>query len=93
MSVTVRFLVLLEAKPDKADELAAFLEQGRELALAEPLTVDWHAFRIDHVTYGIFDTFEAEEDREAHQAGEISKALVAAAPELLAKDPDVIAVK
>jgi hypothetical protein len=44
MSVTVGFLALLEAaKPDKADELAAFLEHGRELALAEPLTVDWYS--------------------------------------------------
>jgi quinol monooxygenase YgiN len=89
MSVTVGFLALLEAKPDRADELAAFLEQGRELALAEPLTVDWYAFRIDQVTYGIFDTFEAEAGREAHLAGEISKAFIAGAPELLAKDPDV----
>ena len=89
MSVTVGFLALLEAKPHKADELAAFLEQGRELALAEPLTVDWYAFRIDQFTYGIFDTFEAEAGREAHRVGEISKALMAAAPELLAKDPDV----
>ena len=65
MSVTVGFLALLEARPDDADELAAFLEQGRELALAEPLTVDWYAFRIDQVTYAIFDTFEAEAGREA----------------------------
>jgi quinol monooxygenase YgiN len=89
MSVSVGFLALLEAKPDKAAELAAFLEQGRELALAEPLTVDWYAFRIDQVTYGIFDTFEAEAGREAHQVGEIAKALMMAAPKLLAKDPDV----
>jgi len=89
MSVTVGFLVLLEAKPDKADELVAFLEQRRELALAEPLTVDWYAFRINQVTYGILDTFEAEAGREAHQAGEISKAFMTAAPELLANDPDV----
>src|ERR1700760_4562074 len=89
MSVTVGFLALLEAKPDKADELSGFLEEGGGWALAEPLTVDWYAFRIDQVTYGIFDTFEAEAGRKAHQAGEISKALIAAAPELLAKDPDV----
>jgi quinol monooxygenase YgiN len=89
MSVTVGFLALLEAKPDKADELAAFLQQGRELALAEPLTVDWYAFRVDQVTYGIFDTFEAEAGREAHLAGEISMSLMATAPELLAKGPDV----
>jgi quinol monooxygenase YgiN len=89
MSVSVGILALLEAKPDKADDLAAFLEQGRELALAEPLTVDWFAFRVDQLTYGIFDTFEAEEGREAHLAGEIAKALMAAAPELLAKAPDI----
>ena len=83
------FLALLEAKPDKADELAAFLEQGRELALAEPLTVDWYAFCIDQVTYGIFDPSEAEAGGEAHLAGEISMASMAAASELLAKDPDV----
>ena len=89
MSVSVGILALLEAKPDKADELAAFLKQGRELALAEPLTVDWYAFRVNQVTYGIFDTFEAEAGREAHLAGEIAKALMAAAPDLLARDPDI----
>ncbi len=89
MAVTVGLLVLLEAKPDKAGELAGFLEQGRGLALAEPLTVDWYAFKVDDVTFGIFDTFEAEAGREAHLGGEIAKALMAAAPELLAKDPDI----
>jgi quinol monooxygenase YgiN len=89
MSVSVGILALLEAKPDKADDLAAFLEQGRGLALAEPLTVDWFAFRVDELTYGIFDTFEAEAGREAHLAGEIAKALMAAAPEMLAKAPDI----
>jgi quinol monooxygenase YgiN len=89
MSVTVGILVLLEAKPDKAGELADFLKQGRTLALAEPLTVDWYAFKVDDLTFGIFDTFEAEEGREAHLGGEIAKALMAAAPDLLAKDPDL----
>jgi quinol monooxygenase YgiN len=89
MTVTVGILVLLEAKPDKAGELADFLQQGRELALAEPQTVTWYAFKVDDVTYGIFDTFETQAGREAHLAGEIAKALMAAAPELLAKDPDI----
>jgi quinol monooxygenase YgiN len=98
MSVTVGLLVMLEAKPDRADALAAFLEQGRELAVAEQATVTWYAFKVDEVTYGIFDTFEAEAGREAHLAGEIAKALMAAAPDLLAKDPeikrvDIVAVK
>jgi quinol monooxygenase YgiN len=89
MAVTVGILALLEAKPDKAQDLAEFLKQGRELALAEPQTVTWYAFKLDDVTYGIFDTFEAEAGREAHLGGEIAKALMAAAPELLAKDPDI----
>lgn len=89
MTVSVGILVLLEAKPEKAEQLAAFIEQGGELALAEPLTVNWYGFRIDAVTFGVFDTFEAQEGREAHLAGEIARALTAAAPDLLAKDPDM----
>jgi quinol monooxygenase YgiN len=89
MTVTVGILVLLEAKPDKADELAAFIAQGGQLALAEPLTVNWYGFRIDSVNFGVFDTFEAEAGREAHLTGEIARALADAAPELLAKAPDM----
>jgi quinol monooxygenase YgiN len=89
MSVTVGILVLLEAKPGKAGELADFLRQGRELALNEPQTVTWYAFQVDEDTYGIFDTFEAQAGREAHLSGEIAKALMAAAPDLLAKEPDI----
>jgi quinol monooxygenase YgiN len=92
MAVNVGILALLEAKPEKAGELADFLRRGRELALAEQETVTWYAFKVDEVTYGIFDTFETPAGREAHLAGEIAKALMAAAPDLLAKDPDIRAV-
>jgi quinol monooxygenase YgiN len=89
MTVTVGVLALLEAKPEKAAELAALLEQARALAVAEQQTVSWYAFKADEVTYGIFDTFETDAGREAHLAGEIAQALVKAAPELLAKEPDI----
>jgi quinol monooxygenase YgiN len=89
MSVTVGILALLEAKPGKAGELADFLKQGRELALNEPQTVTWYAFQVDEDTYGIFDTFEAQAGRQAHLSGEIANALMAAAPDLLAKEPDI----
>ena len=89
MSVSVGLLALLEAKPEKAAELAALLEQARELALAEQQTVTWYAFKADEVTYGIFDTFESDAGRQAHLAGEIAQALMKAAPELLAKEPDI----
>jgi quinol monooxygenase YgiN len=93
MTVTVGVLALLEAKPEKAAELGALLEQARELAVAEQQTVSWYAFKADEVTYGIFDTFENDAGRQAHLGGEIAQALVKAAPELLAKDPDIRPVK
>jgi quinol monooxygenase YgiN len=89
MTVTVGVLALLEAKPEKAAELGALLEQARELAVAEQQTVSWYAFKADEVTYGIFDTFETDAGRQAHLGGEIAQALVKAAPDLLAKDPDI----
>jgi quinol monooxygenase YgiN len=51
--------------------------------------VTWYAFRVSDSTYGIFDTFETEEARQAHLSGEIPKALQSVASELLAKDPDI----
>lgn len=89
MTETLGVLALLEAKPEKAAELAALLEQARELALAEQKTVSWYAFQVNEVTYGIFDTFESDAGRQAHLGGEIAKTLMKVAPELLAKDPEI----
>jgi quinol monooxygenase YgiN len=89
MTVDRGLLALLEAKPGKGDELAAFLEQGRELAAQEDGTVTWYAFRLGDTTLGIFDTFEDEEGRQAHLNGPIPEALGKVGPELLAKDPDI----
>ena len=75
MTVKLGLLALLEAKPGKGDELGAFLEAGRELAAAEDGTVTWYAFKITATTYGIFDTFETEEARQAHLNGAIPEAL------------------
>jgi len=98
MSVDRGLLALLEAKPGKGAELAAFLQQGRELAVAETGTVTWYAFRLSETTYGIFDTFADEDGRQAHLNGQIPAALGQVGPDLLAADPDirladVIAVK
>lgn len=89
MAIDRGLLALLEAKPGKGDELAAFLEQGRALAAEETGTVTWYAFRLSDTTYGIFDTFEDEDGRQAHLAGRIPAALGQVAPELLASDPDI----
>jgi quinol monooxygenase YgiN len=98
MTVTLGLLAQLEAKQGKGDQLGAFLRAGRDLALAENGTVTWYAFKLDDTHYGIFDTFETEDARQAHINGEIPKALTQVADELLASAPnirpiDVIAVK
>ncbi len=91
MTAQLKFgvLALLEAKPGKSDELGAFLQAGRELAAAEPGTVTWYAFRAGDTTFGIFDTFETEDARQAHLDGEIPRALGQVAADLLAGAPDI----
>jgi quinol monooxygenase YgiN len=89
MAVKLGLLATLEAKPGKGDDLARFLESGRALAIAEAGTVTWYAFKISDSSYGIFDTFETEEGRQAHINGAIPKALAAVGAELLATDPDI----
>jgi quinol monooxygenase YgiN len=89
MSVRYGLLATLEAKPGRGDDLAAFLTKGRELAVAETGTVTWYAFKISDTTYGIFDTFDDEDGRQAHLTGQIPAALGGIAADLLAADPDI----
>lgn len=98
MTVKLGLLALLEAKAGKGNDLGAFLESGRALAVAERGTVTWYAFKISETEYGIFDSFETEDARQTHISGEIPTALGQVASELLAKDPhirmvDIVAVK
>ena len=44
---------------------------------------------VSETTYGIFDTFDTVEGRQAHIDGEIPKALATAGADLLAADPDI----
>jgi quinol monooxygenase YgiN len=93
MTIRLGLLALLEAKPDKGSELGAFLESGRAIAAAEQGTVTWYAFKISDTSYGIFDTFETDDARQAHLGGEIPQALAQVGPDLLARDPDIRAVE
>jgi quinol monooxygenase YgiN len=91
-------LARLEAKPGRAEEVAAFLAGALPLAQQEPGTQTWFAWRIGASTFGIFDTFEDEGGRTAHLEGPIAAALMAKADELLAQPPvieqlDVLAEK
>jgi quinol monooxygenase YgiN len=80
-------LARVEAKPGKENEVLAFLKSALPLAEAEPGTVRWYALQLGPSTFGIFDTFESEEGRQAHLSGKIAEALMANAATLLAADP------
>lgn len=80
---------MLKAKPGKEKEVEQFLQQGAELAKKEPGTVTRYAIKEDDGRYGIFDTFNDEAGREAHLNGEIAKALLAKAGDLLAEPPQI----
>jgi quinol monooxygenase YgiN len=79
----------LEAKPGKEKALADFLQSALPLASAEAGTTTWFALKFSESTYGIFDTFNDEAGRNAHLSGEIAKALMAHASELLASAPNI----
>ena len=91
-------LARLEAKPGKEQQVADFIKSALTLAQAETGTVRWYALQVGPSTFGIFDTFADEIGRDTHLGGEIAKALMAHADELLAVPPviekvDLLAVK
>lgn len=92
MSVQVGLLVTLEAKPGREDEVAKFLNDGLAIVEGEPGTVTWYAIRQSDTTFGIFDTFRAEEGRQAHLSGQVAAALGQIAGDLLATPPSIVPV-
>jgi quinol monooxygenase YgiN len=81
--------VQLEAKPGKEKQLADFLTSALPLVEAERETTAWFAMKMGPSTFGIFDAFLDEKGREAHLSGEVAKALMTKAPELLARIPTI----
>ena len=91
-------LARLEAKPGQEAEVESMLAAALPLARSEGGTRNWYAFQLDSSTFGIFDTFDDEDGRQAHLEGEIAKALMGNADRLLARPPqiekiDVLAAK
>jgi quinol monooxygenase YgiN len=87
--LTLGLFARLEAKPDKAEEVAAFLMQGLQLANQEMTTPVWFALRLGPTTFAIFDAFRDEAGRQAHLNGPIAQALMTHAPSLLAASPSI----
>ncbi|MBC7581584.1 antibiotic biosynthesis monooxygenase [Aeromicrobium sp.] len=86
---TLALLAILDAKPGKEQAVADMLQSALEMAKAEEGTVHWYALQLAPSTFGIFDTFESEDGRQAHLSGPIAQALMAHVDELLASPPEI----
>ena len=85
--VKVALFVRLEAKPGKEKDVESFLMGALPVVMEEPATAAWFGIRLGPSTFGIFDAFPDEAGRQAHLSGQVAAALMAKAPELLAKPP------
>jgi len=98
MTVHKALLARLEAKPGKETAVQDLLVSAVALANQEARTTVWFALKLGPSTFGVFDAFADEDGRQAHLNGPIARALMANAPELLSKAPqidpvDVLAAK
>ena len=87
--VKFAFLVRLEAKPGKEQEVAEFMKSALELAQKETKTQNWFGLQFGPASFGVFDTFETEEDRTTHLNGELAANLMKRAPDLFATPPTI----
>lgn len=82
-------LTKLEAIPGKEAAVEEFLRDAFQIIAEEEHAVHWFALKIGAHTYGVFDTFENEEHREAHISGRIWKLIMDRDTELFSRSPQV----
>ena len=87
--VNVALVVRLVAKPGKEEQVRIFLAGAEPLARREPFTPAWFALRTEPNVFYIVDAFANAVDRDKHLSGDIAKALMANASELLAEAPKI----
>ena len=79
----------LKAKAGKEQAVEEFIKGALPLAQAEAGTITWYAIKLSDNEFGIFDSFNDTSVRDAHMSGEIAKALMANASELLSEAPTI----
>ncbi len=89
MTIKCGLFVRLEAKPGKEKAVADFLAAGVEMTNQEAGTPIWFALKLSPTTFGVFDAFTSEENRQGHLAGNMAKSLMSRVEEMLAKPPSV----
>ena len=90
--LTCGLFARLEAKPGKEQDVKRFLETALTLATQEATTPIWFALQLGPTTFGVFDAFADETDRQAHLRGPIAQTLMAQAPNLFATPPSIEAL-
>jgi quinol monooxygenase YgiN len=91
--VKLAILATLQAKAGKEEAVKQFLQNALPLVQMEANTINWFAFQISKSTFGIFDTFNTEEGRDAHISGQIVAALMENAPDLFENEPNISAAE
>lgn len=87
--VKLALLATLKAKSGKETEVEEFLKSAIPLVQEETGTKQWYALKFDDSTFGIFDTFDDEEGRDAHLNGKVAAALMEKADDLFSVAPDI----
>ncbi len=96
--VKVALFVRMEAKAGKEKDVEQFLLAGLPIVREEAGTIAWFGLRLGPSTFGIFDAFPGDAERQAHLTGKVAAALMAKASELFSQPPsiekaDVLAAK
>jgi len=89
MTVHKALLARLEAKPGKEAAVKDLLTKALAMANQEARTTVWFALELGPSTFGVFDAFADDAGRQAHLSGPIAQALMANAPALLSKAPQI----
>lgn len=87
--VNAALVVRLVAKSGKEEEVGKFLAGAQPLARGEAFTPVWFALRTAPNVFYIVDAFANDADRTKHLTGEIAKALMAKAGDLLSEPPKI----
>ncbi|OLT06540.1 hypothetical protein BJF90_15725 [Pseudonocardia sp. CNS-004] len=85
------FLVEIEAREDKVEEVEAFLHEAIGMAEREDGMHVWLAGRSGPANFLTFNTFPDAAASDAHMVGELATAFSARADELLACPPRIVA--
>ena len=85
----VALWVQLVAKKGKEAEVEKFLQEALTIVNNENGTISWYDLKPGPTSYGIFETFLTNKERESHLAGAIANTLKEKADELFSQPPTI----